>query len=63
MLQPVLTCASVVVQLVTSADDEFVEVADAAMLAGISAAFVVKKCKNKREKYRRSVWVKDYLKF
>ena len=39
------------------------EVPDAALLAGISAAFIVlKKCKKKREKYRRSIWVKDYLK-
>lgn len=39
------------------------EVSDAAMLAGISAAFIVlKNVKKKREKYRRSIWVKDYLK-
>ena len=38
-------------------------VSDAALLAGISAAFIVlKKCKKKREKYRRSMWVKDDLK-
>jgi hypothetical protein len=39
------------------------EVSDAAMLAGTSAAFVVlKNVRKKREKYRRSIWVKDYLK-
>jgi len=39
------------------------EVSDAALLAGISAAFIVlKNVTKKREKYRRSIWVKDYLK-
>jgi len=39
------------------------EVSDAAMLAGKSAAFIVfKNVKKKCEKYRRSIWVKDYLK-
>jgi len=40
------------------------EVSDAAMLAGISAAFIVLKNvrKNaKKKKYRRSIWVKDYI--
>jgi len=38
-------------------------VSDAVMLAGISAAFIVlKNVRKKREKYRRSIWVKDYLK-
>jgi hypothetical protein len=38
-------------------------VSDAAVLAGTSAAFLVlRSIRNKREKYRRSVWVKDYLK-
>jgi hypothetical protein len=33
------------------------------VLAGISAAFLVlRNVRKKREKYRRSVWVKDYLK-
>jgi hypothetical protein len=35
----------------------------AAVLAGISAAFLVlRNIRKKRKKYRRSVWVKDYLK-
>jgi hypothetical protein len=39
------------------------EVSDAALLACISAAFIVlKNVRKKREKYRRSIWVKDYLK-
>ena len=39
------------------------EVSDAAMLAGISAVFIVlKNVRKKREKCRRSIWVKDYLK-
>jgi hypothetical protein len=39
------------------------EVSEAAMLAGISAAFIVfKNLRKKREKSRRSTWVKDYLK-
>jgi hypothetical protein len=32
------------------------------MLAGISAAFIVLKNVQKLKKYRRSIWVKDYLK-
>jgi hypothetical protein len=63
MSQPVLTCASIVVQLVTSAGGE--------LDGGIRWHYVSRyKCcvysfKNvgkKREKYRRSIWVKDYLK-
>jgi hypothetical protein len=39
------------------------EVSDAAVLAGISAAFIVlKKVRRKREKYGRSIWVKNYMK-
>ena len=39
------------------------EVSDAAMLAGKSVAFIgLKNVRKKREKYRRSIWVKDYLK-
>jgi hypothetical protein len=39
------------------------EVSDAAVLAGISAAFIVlKNVRKKCEKYRGSIWVKDYLK-
>jgi hypothetical protein len=39
------------------------EVSDAAVLAGISAAFIVlKNVRKKREKYRRSIWVKNYFK-
>ena len=54
MPQPVLTCASVDVQLVTSVDGNSMEVSDAALLAGISAAFIVlKNVRKKREKYRR----------
>ena len=63
MPQPVLTCTSVDVQLVTSVDGNSMEGSDAALLAGISAAFVVlKNVRKKRENYRRSMWVKDYLK-
>jgi hypothetical protein len=36
------------------------EVSDAAVLAGISAAFIVlKNVRRKREKNGRSIWVKD----
>jgi hypothetical protein len=39
------------------------DVTDAAMLAGISAAILVlKKVRKRREKYRRSIWMKDYFK-
>jgi hypothetical protein len=41
------------------------EVSDPALLAGISAAFIVLKKEKKKknsEKYWRSIWVKDYLK-
>ena len=39
------------------------EVSDAAVLAGISAAFIIlKNVRKKREKYGRSIWVKDYMK-
>jgi hypothetical protein len=39
------------------------DVTDAAMLAGISAAMLVlKKVKKRREKYRRSIWMKIILK-
>jgi hypothetical protein len=39
------------------------EVFDAAVLTGISAAFIVlKNARKKREKYQRSLWVKDYIK-
>ena len=63
MRQPVLTYASVVVQLVITVDG--------ACDGSIWCCFVsrckccvcsFKKCKKKREKYRRSMWVKDYLK-
>jgi hypothetical protein len=38
------------------------EVSDA-VLAGVSAAFIgLKNLRKKREKYRQSIWVKDYLK-
>jgi len=38
------------------------EVSDVAVLAGMSAAFIfLKNVRKKREKYRRSIWVKDYL--
>jgi hypothetical protein len=60
MPQPVLTCASVVVQLLTNVDGEF----DGAIsCCYVSAAFrVLKKCKEKREKHRRLIWVREYLK-
>jgi len=51
MPQPVLTCASVDVQLVTSVDGNSMEVSDPALLAGISAAFIV--LKNVRKKRRK----------
>lgn len=39
------------------------DVTDAAMLAGISAAMLVlKRVRKRREKYRRSIWMKDYFK-
>jgi hypothetical protein len=39
------------------------EVSDAAVLASISAVFMVlKNVRKKCEKYQRSIWVKDYLK-
>lgn len=38
------------------------DVTDTAMLAGISAAFLVlKRVRKRREKYQRSIWLKDYL--
>jgi len=40
----------------------WMEVSDDAMLAGINAAFIFKKIEKKREKCRRSIWGKDYLK-
>jgi hypothetical protein len=50
MSQPALTCVSVVVQLVTSADGEFNGGTDVAMLVGISAAFIVLKNVRKKRK-------------
>jgi hypothetical protein len=39
------------------------DVTDAAMIAGISAAIsVLKKVRKRREKYQRSIWMKDYFK-
>jgi len=39
------------------------EVSDAAMLAGISAAFIVLiNVRKNAKKYRRSIWVKEYIK-
>jgi hypothetical protein len=39
------------------------EVSDAALLDGISAAFrVLRNVRKNRKKYQRSIWVKDYLK-
>lgn len=38
------------------------DVTDAAMLAGVSAAFLVlKRMRKRRNKYQRSMWLKDYL--
>ena len=51
MPQPVLTCAPVDVQLVTSVDGNSMEVSDAALSAGISAAFIA--LKNVRKKTRK----------
>jgi hypothetical protein len=63
MPQPVLTCASVVVQLVTSVDGEFDGGICCCFVSQLSAAFIVlKKLRKNRKKYRRSIWVKNYLK-